>query len=790
VGQESVLEEIVPLEEQELWTTAKSLEIQRATENLIALETELQAAKGALELNPADQELRRKYKELTQDIVEFKDQVGHSDVGSTSLALSVIEQQIEHAGKQAKQMQDCPDGVTPEVANRIRDLHLQAGTLKKSLNSWGVNSCVSVLAEVKKNLALLEAELRLAPQHAHEISVKNNGLELQAKALKIIVDEQGGWRAALHLDAGELDHNVNLEVWDRDEQIEILKLVKDNLHHKVTEQQIEFADTRRRLRQKLKEERDKFSKLASQTQELATTLESSTTDESIHEREKVADVNLNIAQLHFEVEKLFIDKTTRQKAINMVAQEPMLAPNVQEPNANRSGGQTRVINQGITSRQVLSPGKYMLAQKKTGGAVPYSEEVVLQPSTAQPVGGLSGESELDLKPLRQVLKDAYEVKQTPPEHVNVIAVLGQALGVLDKITETVRVKLQPKTAYDQNLEMLVESLVDRQVQMGLDISAATGSADEPNTAVVGKLQNQIQMMHRETKRLESQIQADKTYSSTAFGCLERTEGLIAKDRLLVQSKASLVLQKFAIQKQIDRLKAELREDLNPKTRMAVEHAKKGCLSSLLRLRHELDSVHLERKQNMSSVVGLFTRVDAVSRTLFNGTGYQAILEWNQQHQKKHRVRTAQHLDATAQNAQTMQAPPGASWFEDPDRTSAVGHAFSPALAQLLPDDFLYGFGSDSSSTLDAGEHSGVIPSDHIQSSNRREWYDEGLDEGLQRKPSSSQWFSLPPLQQASSVPMTSASQPSVVSTGERALPVRKQRVSRKLGPTHKGWINL
>ena len=172
---------------------------------------------------------------------------------------------------------------------------------------------------------------------------------------------------------------MNLAVWDRDEQIEILKLVKYNLHHKVTEQQIEFADTRRRLRQKLKEERNKFSKLALQTQELATTLESSTSDESIHERQKVADVNLNVAQLNFEVEKLFVDKAMRQKAINRVSAEPKAVA----MESGGSEGQTQVVQHGITSRQVLSPGKYTLGRqaKPDGAVVTQNEQTDIQQSS-------------------------------------------------------------------------------------------------------------------------------------------------------------------------------------------------------------------------------------------------------------------------------------------------------------------------------------------------------------------------------------------------------------------------
>ena len=121
----------VPLDEHELWTTAKSLEIQRATESLISLDADLEAAKAALEKNPADQEARRKCADLANEIASFNDQVGHSDVGSTSLALSVIEQQIAHADNQAQQMENHPEGVTQTVKKRLQDLNLQANTPTK-----------------------------------------------------------------------------------------------------------------------------------------------------------------------------------------------------------------------------------------------------------------------------------------------------------------------------------------------------------------------------------------------------------------------------------------------------------------------------------------------------------------------------------------------------------------------------------------------------------------------------------------------------------------------------------
>ena len=83
----------------------------------------------------------------------------------------------------------------------------------------------------------------------------------------------------------------------------------------------------------------------------------------------------------------------------------------------------------------------------------------------------TAESEVDMEPVRQVLKAAYSLKQSPAEHVNVVSVLEQSVGLIERMTETARSKLQPKTAYDQNLEMLIESLVNQQLRMSQDMNA-------------------------------------------------------------------------------------------------------------------------------------------------------------------------------------------------------------------------------------------------------------------------------------------------------------------------------
>ena len=176
--------------------------------------------------------------------------------------------------------------------------------------------------------------------------------------------------------------------------------------------------------------------------------------------------------------------------------------------------------------------------------------------------------------------------------------------------------------------------------------------------------------------------------------------MVDRDKKLVQVKASLVLQKLTISKELERLKAELKSgNLAANMQIALDHAKKGRLKSLAAIRYKLDHIHQARQDNMAVLMSIFRRIDNLSRLTFNGSAYQSVLEWNRQVEGKHKLLREPEQDYTSSGSGSFQtqggsgkAPlpqvsVGSDWFRYSDRTSAIGHTFTPQLEQRLPGDY-------------------------------------------------------------------------------------------------------
>jgi len=517
------------------------------------------------------------------------------------------------------------------------------------------------------------------------------------------------------------------------------------------------------------------------------------------ERRRLLDMHLDVCKLNYDVKKLFAEKQIRQHSMGVVSSvmAPSNGPEQQAAavahGGHRLGGESSLTSKdGVSVRKVHNSSNYSLnkvaaSKGKRPGKTDLQQQqpsstFVTEANTFTPSQGaqnqepdrktstpivdansylqIADEDVLERANMEeevQLVDAAQELIEDSEETVQASCgwVLDKTRGLLDEIDGIVKSKLQPKSDHEANLEQMVDSLVESQLLMEAKTAAMSGGqgpgADASSRNLIGKLTDQVDTLSTEIYRVTKELDLQYKQKSK-YGCLEQAEELVERDKQLVQVKASLVLQKLTISKELETIKEELKSGgPAPNMRLALDHAKKGHLKSLAGIRYKLDHIHRARQDNMAVLVSIFSRIDNLSRAVFNGSAYQPVLEWNRQVERKHMLlkepemdgeggsvqkqkQMIQKLDASDQEAQFLQAPVGAEWYHYSDRTSAIGHTFNPQLEQMLPNDFNYTAGQRPAVSQSMPNfQSSISQSNQVRSLNRSRGNSRG---------------SLPPLQQA------------------------------------------
>ena len=314
------------------YTTPESDKVSSTALELAAQKEELAALKATLETGATKEDkagAARRVKELEEQVKAKEAKLNGSDVGSSSHALATINTELSEVREDMKN----PEYVahTQTLQRRETTLLRAQDSLTTSLGKWGVNACVEVLAEVKKNDARLAAEMEAAPTmaKAKETLLRKAGLAQQVLALKKAVDDGGGWKAALHLDSGEIDDDINLEVWDLKDRVEILTKIKHNLQTRLYTQQDDSAAAKAMLRKLLNGERRKLKDMEAELEDANRSLREAerkareaaampaTVVDDAATRQAALALGLGAARLNYEVQALFRDAEERRVQVGV-----------------------------------------------------------------------------------------------------------------------------------------------------------------------------------------------------------------------------------------------------------------------------------------------------------------------------------------------------------------------------------------------------------------------------------------------------------------------------------------
>jgi hypothetical protein len=123
--------------------------------------------------------------------------------------------------------------------------------LEDVMHEWGVHCSASVLSEVVRQLA--------KPQIGTANSSKRAGWVVQAEVLRKVIAGGGGWGEAILLDNGDIDLNMDLDIWAQADQVNILKRMKDFLQETLETQFLSLSSDKDRLKNNMILTRNKLA---------------------------------------------------------------------------------------------------------------------------------------------------------------------------------------------------------------------------------------------------------------------------------------------------------------------------------------------------------------------------------------------------------------------------------------------------------------------------------------------------------------------------------------------------
>jgi hypothetical protein len=151
---------------------------------------------------------------------------------------------VKYAAMDAK-MRDLTANLAANPADealvRERDaLEEDMNALEDVMHEWGVHCTASVLSEVVRQLS--------KPQIGAANSGKRTAWMAQAEVLRKIIAEGGGWNEAIVLENGDVDLNMELDIWSQADQVNILKRMKEFLQETLETQFLSLSSDKDRLK--------------------------------------------------------------------------------------------------------------------------------------------------------------------------------------------------------------------------------------------------------------------------------------------------------------------------------------------------------------------------------------------------------------------------------------------------------------------------------------------------------------------------------------------------------------
>jgi chromosome segregation ATPase len=627
--------------------------------------------------------LLQREKDLRKQIEDMTSRMYQADISSLSLAQATVLEKLEEAFEEQAEMEE--KGLRrPSVEIAIARYTTEQGALEEALSKWGVNACVEVLEEVRQHIGRLEYEIAAAPHLEHEVKAQLTALKDQAKVLKIEIDHQGGWEAALNLDGGEIDTDIHLGVWEQEEKVAILTRIKDNLVEKLAETVKEATTSRTKLRDLLLSERASNSRLKTLLEEALANQGSGEklSDVQATERAQALAMNVEAQNVLFEVNVLFAEAAARRSAIER---------------AVAAQGQNDFTPPQIEIKALAYP-----LSENPGYSV---NEVIAARHVREGSDGSTATSQAERETATMLSRAADQVndalvKQHSPACLEESAVphLQAAVSSLAQ-TRKLMASLAPKDPQTANLETLVDSLMDVQHTLLRDAATIGRKMKGTPKEIIDRIQTALSDVNQENSQLR-QMQKQQEDHRRHFGMLEQAEDGVLADKGLVSVKASLVLHKMVVMKELAGIQAQLTADVDPSSSLytALQHVKKKSTLKLQNVTLQLENIHKTREANLKKLIELFGRVNHICQVIFGGRNYMPMVQYHRDITKKAELAqqspsltrlpnmgkfNEQGIDAE-RSPQQLGSSSDQSWFAHAH--SFAAHSFAPQYHQVLPED--------------------------------------------------------------------------------------------------------
>jgi hypothetical protein len=147
--------------------------------------------------------------ERAQEISEQVDDILAFEKRETARRKSVTDP-ADRVGSPSRELVQPTSPSNKKLKSSIEELEQTVSTIEHALRLWGIGPCVSVLASLRRSARRMETECRQYPARAAEVNPPLVEAGKQSRALKKVIDDLGGWEAALILDHGEVRQSVSL----------------------------------------------------------------------------------------------------------------------------------------------------------------------------------------------------------------------------------------------------------------------------------------------------------------------------------------------------------------------------------------------------------------------------------------------------------------------------------------------------------------------------------------------------------------------------------------------------
>jgi hypothetical protein len=169
----------------------------------------------------------------------------HGDAAAATEVAEVLQESLNTAD-----LKEVSEKLAVEILDETKigqdvDRKKSVVALEKALASGGIAELQTMSHEVEVSIGNTHAQISTTHGSVLELEQKEVLLVKQKEVLDAAVKAAGGWRSAVFLQNGEVDVDADISVWPKDEQVQILQLIKDTLQMQVMQER-ERAQTAQR----------------------------------------------------------------------------------------------------------------------------------------------------------------------------------------------------------------------------------------------------------------------------------------------------------------------------------------------------------------------------------------------------------------------------------------------------------------------------------------------------------------------------------------------------------------